>query len=58
MAVVVDEEVHITGEDFVQDAKEEKKRRRAEKKRRKHYKFSDKKHSKWGIASSIFAIFA
>ncbi len=53
-----DREQHITYEDFIRNDKDEKKRKRAEKKRRRHYKFSDRKQSKRGIASTVLAAVA
>ncbi len=47
----------FTLDDFY-DEKARKKRIKEEKKRRKSYKFSDKKHSKYGVLSSVLALFA
>lgn len=54
----VGQENPITSEDFLVDKADEKKRRKEERRRRKQYKFSDKKHSRLGIASSILALLA
>ncbi len=54
----MNKEEHISSEDFLRDEKESKKREQEEKRIRKKYKFSDKEHSRWGIASSIIAVFA
>ena len=53
----LNEEVPFTLDDFL-DEKARKKRIKEERKRRKSYKFSDKEHSKRGILSSVFALFA
>ena len=52
------EEIHIKPEDFEIDPKEEKRRRRERKRQNRRFKFTDKEHSKTGIASSILALCA
>lgn len=51
--VYTEEEFRI--DDYL-DEKARRKKLKEEKKRRKSYKFSDKKHSKNGIISSVFAL--
>lgn len=51
-------EEHIKPEDFEIDKKEEKRRRRERARLNRRFKFTDKEHSKTGIASSILALVA
>lgn len=49
-------EQHINSEEFLTNEREAARKARQEKRLRKRYKFSDKEHSRLGIASSILAI--
>ena len=54
----VNSDAPITSEDFLKDKADEKRRRKEERRRRKQYKFSDKKHSRPGIAATVLAVLA
>ena len=47
---------NISSEDFLTNEREARRQARIEKNRRKHYKFTDKEHSRTGIASSVLAL--
>lgn len=52
------EQARTENEAILNDPELAKKKKKADRRRRRKYKFSDKKHSKAGIAATVMAVFA